>query len=342
MLKKALLQAECRVWRTYRGGRLLDQLLGVENPSVTEYPEDWISSFTEAKNKVYKRNEGISRVLSCGEEMLITEVVTPCDFGPGRDEPGVLVKYLDSAERLGIQVHPTPDFSRRHFGTDYGKTECWHILDSDATFGGEIYIGFKEGITPEIWRELFVRQDVCGMLSMLHRFSVKPGDTVLVRAGTPHAIGAGCFLVEIQEPTDYTMRVEKTTVSGDKLTPRQIHYGVGEESMLDCFIYEGLTRQEARERYFLPSREEGLPGGALITLVDYTDTPHFALKRLYGEDATVLLDSFVTAIVLRGGVAVFGDEERKITRGEKYFVPYGCGKITVRGAELLICYPPEA
>ena len=49
-----------------------------------------------------------------------------------------------------------------------------------------------------------------------------------------HAIGAGCFLLEIQESSDYTMRTEKVTVAGDILTPMQIHYGVNAEVIV-CY-----------------------------------------------------------------------------------------------------------
>ena len=316
-------------------------MAGRECPKISEYPEDWISSFTEAKNKVYKKNEGISRVIYEGKERLITEVVGEDDFGVGRRESGVLVKYLDSAERLGIQVHPTPEFSGRYLGTDYGKTECWHILDTDPELGGEIYIGFKEGVTREGWEALFRAQDTEGMLNSLHRFKLQPGDTVLVRAGTPHAIGAGCFLLEVQEPTDYTMRVEKITVSGDALTPFQIHYGIGEEKMLECFTYEGLSREAARERFFLEPRRACSCSGGVVTLVDYEDTPHFALRSAFGEGLKIKLDSFVTAVVRRGGEVSFGEERRLVSLGEKYFVPVGCESITLHGAELLLCYPPK-
>lgn len=127
-MKKPLFQKETRVWRTYRGGKMLDEFLGKDTAEDTFYPEDWISSFVEAKNKNYIPGEGITRVILDGEELPITEAVSPDDFGEGRGESGVLIKLLDAAERLGIQVHPTPEFSRKSFGTDYGKTECWHIL----------------------------------------------------------------------------------------------------------------------------------------------------------------------------------------------------------------------
>ncbi len=334
-MKKPLLQTENRVYRTYRGGRLLDQFVGNPNPADSFLPEDWISSFVEAKNRVYRPGEGISRVMVDGEALPITEVITPDDLGPGREDSGVLVKYLNAAERLGIQVHPTPDFSRKHFGTNYGKTECWHILAVED--GASIYIGFKEGITREKWKALFETQDVEGMLSALHRFPVKPGDTVLVRAGTPHAIGAGCFLLEIQEPTDYTMRMEKITLAGEALTPMQIHYGVGEDAMLDCYIYEGVSEDTARKAYFIEPKQQN---GFCTSLVSYKDTPCFALAKLQ-TGGSVVPDSFVSLVVTEDGELLIGEQRLSVKRGEKWFVPYGCGTVSVTCGEVIVCYPPK-
>ena len=174
------------------------------------------------------------------------------------------------------------------------------------------------------------------MLGVLHRFDVKKGDTVLVRAGTPHAIGAGCFLLEIQEPTDYTMRVEKITVAGDALTPMQIHYGLGEEALIECFIYEGLSEKEAREKYFLSQKNDG----DIEKLVTYYDTPCFALSRMK-SGGVITPDSFVSLVITEGGRICFDDSAVDVKRGDKIFVPYGCGDISSISAEAIVCYPPK-
>ncbi|MBQ8525157.1 MAG: class I mannose-6-phosphate isomerase [Clostridia bacterium] len=338
-MAKLIKQIETRVVRSYRGGKLIDEFLGKENPSDCFLPEDWISSFVEAKNPDYIPNEGITRVMSDKGERLITNVVSPADFGSGRDVPGVLIKLLDSAERLGIQVHPTPEFSKKHFGTPYGKTECWHILGTREDMDSAVYIGFKEGVTRQIWKDLYQKQDIPKMLDSMHRFEVKPGDTILVTAGSPHAIGAGCFLLEIQEPSDYTMRVEKTTLAGTVLSPWQIHYGAGEENMLDCFIYDGLSREDARKRYFLtPQVTEG-ENFTHSKLVTYADTTCFKLEKSEGvyEFAP---DSFVTLVATSEGSIATAEEEIKVSKGDRVFVPAGSGKITINGSSI-ICYPPK-
>ena len=321
--------------RTYRGGRLLRHFLKMENAEDTSCPEDWISSFVEAKNKEYIPNEGITRVLTDKGECLITDAVTPADFGTGRESSGVLIKLLDAGERLGIQVHPTREYAMKHFGTPYGKTECWYILDTrdaDAC----VYIGFKEYVTKEYFRELFEKQDIPAMLDAMHCFRVQRGDIILVTAGTPHAIGAGCFLLEIQEPTDYTMRAEKVTVAGEVLTPQQIHYGVGEEAMLDCFSYTGGSAEEIRKRHFLSSQkaEDGM-----TDLVRYTDTPCFALRKFSGESITLQESCFLTVVVTEdGGTLSYEKATFPLSRGEKYFISANT-KFTLENATAVLCYP---
>ena len=329
-------QEETRVWRTYRGGRLIDEFLGKPVCTDCNMPEDWITSFTEAKNKNYIPGEGITHIITAKGKAPVTEAVKPDWFGPGRGSSDVLIKFLDSAERLGIQVHPTPEFSKIHFGTDFGKTECWHILGTRGDMDGAIYIGFKEGISKELWRELFDKQDIPGMLNMLHRFEVSPGDTILVKAGTPHAIGAGCFLLEIQEPSDYTMRVEKTTVSGQTLTDMQIHYGVGIDNMMDCFSYTGMTQEEAREEYFIQPINEKF----CTHLVTYDDTPCFKMDKVYDgyvSDA----ECMITLVITKDGNLVTDTGCLSVEKGEKYLIPYGC-KVTLNGgAEAIVCYPSK-
>lgn len=331
-----LKELETRANRSYRGGSLLDGFLGKTECVDCFQPEDWISSFTEARNKNYIENEGITRVIFDGEEKLISDVVGTEEFGEGRKDAGVLVKFLDAGERLAIQVHPTKEFARSFLNSPYGKTECWHILDTREN-GGCIYIGFKEGITRQKWKELFDTQNIQGMLDAMHCFEVKKGNTILVTGGTPHAIGAGCFLLEIQEPTDYTMLVEKKTLDGKVRTPQQIHYGLGEEKMLDCFEYIPRTEEEIRNAFFLLPRIERNEE----TLVSYADTPCFALKKINRGIFSEKLKHFVTIVITADGGSLENDCGCfHLKRGEKYFVPAE-SHITLKDAEALICYPPE-
>ncbi len=329
---KVLVEQETRVTRTYSGGKLLDKFL---NKSVCQdgfCPEYWISSFTEAKNREYIKNEGITKIE--GGKLITDEEV---DFGKGRSEYGVLIKLLDAGERLGIQVHPTKEYAKKYFNNSYGKTECWHILDTRDE-NACIYLGFKENVTPEYWRELFEKQDIEEMLNSMHCYKVMKGDTILVTGGTPHAIGAGCFLLEIQEPSDYTMRAETVTVAGERLTPLQIHYGVGVDAMLECFSYLPKTREQTQNEHFLKQRAVD---NTITTLVNYDDTDCFGLIKINGNSENIVFDYAVTIVSIQnGGTMNCENEKFSLSRGEVIFITANT-KFSFCKAEVLICIPPK-
>lgn len=356
-----------RAWRTYLGGKMLDEFHGCDHGDDGHFPEEWVTSLVAARNAGREDVvEGISRIY--GEDTTLQELVlsAPSAFLGERHVKklgvtmGVLVKLIDSAERLAVQVHPDREKARELFQSNYGKTECWHILGGREINGEQpsVYLGFREGITRERWMELFKRQDIQGMLGCMHRFFVEPGDTILIEGGVPHAIGAGCFLVEIQEPTDYTIRVERTTPSGYRVEDVMCHQGLGFERMFDCFHYDGLSREETRRRWFLKRRPAaGYRGGEAETLVGYEDTPFFRMNILtvpgdakqpvIGQDVAEsgAGDSWTVQQELHGsgtgdcsglyvlegeGEMTAGVRSVAVRQGEQYFLPAGIGELRWR------------
>ena len=198
-----------RAWRTYLGGRMLDALHGDSNGEDGHFPEEWILSTVAARNAGREQfpEEGMSHLR--GTDVTLRSVLesdTEGYLGKGAAQPtlGVLTKLIDSAERLTLQVHPDKPTALRLFQSQYGKTECWHILSGHPVNGEEpcIYYGFQPDMTRARWEALFHAQDIPGMLAGMQKYPVHPGDTILIEGGMPHTIGAGCFLVEIQEPTE--------------------------------------------------------------------------------------------------------------------------------------------
>ncbi|NLV58541.1 MAG: mannose-6-phosphate isomerase [Clostridiales bacterium] len=348
-----------RAWRTYLGGSLLSALHD-EAGEDGHFPEEWIMSVVAARNAGREEivGEGLSHLVETGETLkewiqADAEAILGGEHVKQHgSQPGVLVKLIDSAERLTIQVHPDRQTARTLFGSPYGKTECWHILGG-RDMNGEapcVYLGFVPGITREKWRMLFEAQDIPGMLACLHRFEVKPGDTVLIEGGVPHAIGAGCFLAEIQEPTDYTIRVERTTPSGFPVADFMCHQGLGFERMFDCFHYEGLSRDQVQQRWFLtPMLKQEQAGGQVHTLVGYEHTPMFAMRSIQVQDALELScpPQFSALYVLSGeGQLVCAGSDQPIRKAEQYFLPAGVKHVHLTAApgkqmRILQCFGPE-
>ncbi len=349
-----------RAWRTYLGGKLLDGFYGKPQCEDGHFPEEWITSLVEARNagREHIREEGMSHLADAPALTLKTVLEKNPGGYLGENwyekfgvSMGVLVKLIDSAERLTIQVHPDREKALALFQSQYGKTECWHILGGRTIDGEEpcIYLGFRPGITPAYWKELFEQQDIDGMLNCMHRFPVKAGDTILIEGGIPHAIGAGCFLVEIQEPTDYTIRVEKTTPSGYSVDDFMCHQGLGFDLMFDCFHYDALTEKETREKWFIKSKTVGEgEGWQRIALVDYTDTPFFKMDMLTASGAVSLRQEDVCSAlyVLEGEGKLTGDAgEVAISKGDQFFVPANVEQLTFIPAhgktlKLIQCYGP--
>lgn len=113
----------------------------------------------------------------------------------------LLVKFLDAAENLSIQVHPDEAYVRAHPGAHL-KTEAWIVLEAKP--GARVYRGLRPSTTPAMLRQAI---DQGRVLEHLESFAVGPGDCVYLPSGICHALGAGILAAEIQTPSDTTFRV---------------------------------------------------------------------------------------------------------------------------------------
>lgn len=325
-----------RVRRAYIGGAQIDEFVGNLHPENSNTPEDWLASVVTAFNPDYTpvENEGLS-VLENGELFKnIIDENAEAIFGKRLTEKyggksSILVKLLDSAERLVIQCHPTVDFAKKYFGSSFGKTECWYFLD--ATPEAAVYLGFKEGITKEKWISLFEKQDVDGMLDCLHKFPVKKGDLWFVDGGVPHAIGAGCFMIELQEPSDLMVIPEKATPSGRVLSESKLHGGLGWDKMFDCFIYNGLSEEQTRKLYY---RKSIFQNNTLSNVVDDSLTEKFAMYnlRVSGEANINLNDCYAVCVVTDGECVLQYDcKTLKFKKGQSFFIGANSGELLFKG-----------
>lgn len=350
-----------RVWRTYRGGALLEEWQGKPEPADGEFPEEWVASVVTARNpgRATTEDEGLSAVDLPGRPLLKDLIEKdPVSFLGKKhyDRYGtstaVLVKLIDSLNRLLIQVHPDKAFARAAFASDYGKTEAWYIIGGREVAGVEPYVlfGFKPGVTREKWRELFRKQDVEGMLNSLNRIPVKVGDVYLIEGGVPHAIGSGCFLIEIQEPTDYTIRVERTSPGGISLPDVSCHQGAGFDKMFDCFHYDGYTAEEVKAKWKIAPRLLSRDGGSEEwTLLGEDSTRLFRMDRLVvrGSARKKGTDTFRVAVVAGGSGRINTAGRRTaIHKGETLFIPACAGDLLFESdgddaLDVILCYPPD-
>lgn len=129
----------------------------------------------------------------------------------------VLVKLIDAASDLSVQVHPGDEFALKNEG-QYGKTEMWYVIE--AAPGAGLYVGFKRKTSAEEVRKAIADDSLMGLLSF-HK--VKPKDSLFIPAGTVHAIGAGVTLLEIQQNSTLTYRLYDYHRLGSDGQPRELH-----------------------------------------------------------------------------------------------------------------------
>ncbi len=356
-----------RVWRTYPGGRTLDALAGAATPADTHLAEDWIASTTIAKNPP----EAHSPPRAGASRVLVGHDSTPHDFAAllASDpayflgeahlarygaQPQVLVKFLDSGTRLHFQVHPTREFAHRVLAAPSGKTEAYHVLsvrDSSPANGeavGYIYVGFQRPPTPAQLRDYIATQNLAAIEACFDKIPVSPGDTFIIPGGTPHALGAGVFMVEIQEPSDLVVRFEFER-AGYVLPESSRFMDRGLDFALTVFNFDPLTAGDLDVRVRCrPRRLRPLgPSSYQDELIGLNQTDCFrVLKSTIDAPVTKSESAAVIAIVTRGSVTVtVGGEDHHFRTYEKFFLPAALGPARFTpapgGCDLLECLPPS-
>jgi mannose-6-phosphate isomerase len=328
-----------RLTRFYRGGPAIDELRGTPpRPGGETQPEDWVGSTTTVFGSA---GQGLT-LLEDGRTLREAVEADPEGYlGPRHADayganPALLVKLLHAGERLPVHCHPGRDFARRHLDCPWGKTEAWVIV---ATQVAEpvVHLGFREPMEPGRLAGLVEQQRVEALLERLNAVPVAPGDAVLVPAGVPHAIGEGVLLVELQEPTDFSVLLEWAGFAIDGR--REGHLGLGFDLALRCVDRSGwgpveLERLRGRPRPLRDGAERLLPAEA---------DPFFRAERLRPDPAAPLEAAFSILVVTAGsGRLETGGGALDLERGDTVLMPYAAGAGEVRGRlEAVRCLPPE-
>jgi mannose-6-phosphate isomerase len=130
----------------------------------------------------------------------------------------LLYKFIDAHDRLSVQVHPDDRQARNAGWGEFGKTECWYVVD--AKENARIVVGFKESVSREtIGRAI----ETASLQELLSFIPVKAGDLLYIPAGTVHAILDGTLLYEVQETSDTTLRLYDWGRVDATGKPRQLH-----------------------------------------------------------------------------------------------------------------------
>ncbi len=304
----------------YAGGARIAAFRGIVLES-DHMPEEWIG----ATNPTFGSANG--RGLSPMSDGTLVRDAIAADpqawLGPAHvarygDDPALLTKLLDAGQRLPVHFHPGRAFAKRELGLDHGKTEAWIILE--ARPGASVWVGFTHDVALATVREWMQAQASERMLAAMHELPVRAGDVIFVPAGTPHAIGDGILIVELQEPTDLSIALEWT---GFELSEDESHLGLGWDLAL-----EALDRSAWSEERVAALQGTTLPEAA---------APYFRAERVRGGDT---LDAGFSVVLGLAGSGELGDVP--IARGSAILVPYSAGALELTGeVEAIRTRPPD-
>ena len=296
------------------GGTKLKTDFGFES-ELDKLAEGWMLSCHKDGESIVDSGEFKGKTLS--EYIGIKGKSVLGSNAEGYDFFPILIKLIDAKDNLSVQVHPDNEYALR-VEREYGKTECWYILDCDE--GAELIYGFKKKIDADEFKRRIADGS---FLEVVNRVKVKKGDFFFIEAGTLHAIGKGILLCEIQQNSNTTYRVydyDRVDKDGNR---RPLHT----EKAIDVTVCD-------RPKYGTQPAEPPVPFGSGTSQL-LTECRLFRVERLTVDTSAEIIpdsSSFISLIITDGeGEITDGSETLKIKKGDSIFVEAGSPKITVTG-----------
>lgn len=322
----------------YRGGERIAAFRGVPAPSAHS-PEEWLAATVHVAGRPA---DGPSRL---ADGTLFGDLVAadPTGWTGAKDhgsDVGLLVKLLDAGQRLPVHVHPTRPFAREHLHSCYGKTEAWHILETEGD-DPSVWVGFRTDVNAAELEKRVDAQDSDWLLDHMNKLSVRPGDGVLVPAGVAHATGAGVFLLEVQEPTDFSILLEWSVTTAGR---EDSHLGLGFGTAL-----RGVDHRATGAQALAALRHHVNPaatGDRLLRALPAAADPYFRVDLVApaGAEPIAVPHGFAVAVVLSGtGTLSWGNgETQTLRRGEVRAIPDGLGDWSLQGSVRVVLCRPSA
>jgi mannose-6-phosphate isomerase len=204
-----------KIW----GGRAIESVLGKRLPPGEKIGESWeladhFGDVSIVRNG-HLEGQTLRFIWRKDPKAILGEALAQRKF---REFP-LLVKFIDAAEDLSVQVHPDQAYVEKHdSGGESGKNESWIVLA--ATRGAELVAGLRQGVGREELKSA-AKNGTVG--ECLNRVRVKAGDVIHIGAGTVHSIGKGILVCEIQQTSDATYRIWDYGRLGADGKPRPLH-----------------------------------------------------------------------------------------------------------------------
>ena len=308
-----MLKFESLLKQTLWGG---DKIIPFKNLSadMENVGESWEISGVKDNETIVANGSLKGRKLNDLVRQYKAELVGRDNYERFGDEFPLLIKFIDARQDLSIQVHPDDETAHRQ-GRERGKTEMWYALTPEP--GAQLYNGLKQQITPEEYKAMV---DADTITDALARYEVHEGDVFFIPAGRIHAIGAGCFVAEIQQTSDVTYRIYDFRRRDKQGNLRELHTALAAESIDYNVLPDYRTPYQLK-----PDEPQTVVTCPYFTTSVYDLTEPMLLD--YSE-----LDSFVILIGVRGeGMLTANGQQLSLRAGETVLIPASTAEVKVEG-----------
>lgn len=220
----------------------------------------------------------------------------------------LLVKLINSREKLSVQVHPGDEYAAKYEG-DYGKTEAWYVVEAKP--GATLIVG-----TLNCTKEQFEMAVKTGEVEKcLNKTEVKRGDCFLINSGLIHAICEGVIIAEIQQNSDVTYRVY------DYGRPREIHVSKALDVINFNLQCENLKGKDISFDGYKKS---------LLCKNEYFGIEKITIEKSFHDNSDKEKFDILTCVDGEGRIEGNGFSE-KIKLGDSYLIPATLGSYEIKG-----------
>lgn len=268
------------------GGNRLKPFKGMPASESDRIGESWEVSAVKGQESIVAngplQGRRLNELVEAYQELLLGKKVKSMY---GTTFP-LLVKFIDAASDLSIQVHPNDALARERHGS-FGKTEMWYVMD--ATPDAKLYCGFNQPISKYEYGKRVEDHSIC---EVLQEYAVREGDVFYIPAGRVHAICGGSLIAEVQQSSDVTYRIFDYDRLGLNGVPRELHTELAKDAI--DFTVESSYKTEYKPQINKP--------------VCISESPFFTVKILEVNRGfhrkLFKYDSFIIYMCLEGDCSI--------------------------------------
>jgi mannose-6-phosphate isomerase len=298
-----------KIW----GGNKIKTYLGKDFSPLPNCGETWEISGVKDNVSIVANGELAGKSLAGLIGLYKEDLLGTHNYKHFGDEFPLLVKFIDAADDLSIQVHPNDELAKRRHNS-FGKTEMWYVIDADP--GATLITGFNRPMNQETYLE---KLNSGRLTDILNKETVSKGDVFFLPAGRVHTIGRGLLIAEIQQTSDITYRIydfDRVDANGNK---RELHTDLALEA-IDYTFYDEYKTKYPR---------------ALNEVVNVADCPYFTTNVLSSDTGCTRnyesFDSFVIHVCVEGGyILETAESSLEMRAGECVLIPASIDQALLR------------